>query len=273
MRTGITANDGDTRSGEGKLQDAGATPHLSHSRIQKYLTCPEQYWLYYVEKLRAKIENANLAFGSVIHFALAEYFRRKADAVATFKREWQALRDIELRYSRKQSWQGLNEKGVRLLETFCRYEAEKISKVISVETAFEFSLSNLSAPFIGTIDLIAEIEGKRTIVEFKTSVTDYEDHEVAMMDQLSAYTLAEPDAGQLAVCVLTKTATPQIEWHKTHRAPEQVLEYLEKVEIVVGQIDQQIFYKRPGKWCRQCEFLPVCLGDSQKANETLVQIV
>jgi hypothetical protein len=110
-------------------------------------------------------------------------------------------------------------------------------------------------------------------VEFKTSVTDYEDHEVALMDQLSAYTLAEPDAGQLAVCVLTKTATPQIEWHTTRRAPEQVLEYLEKVEIVAGQIDQRNFYKRPGKWCKKCEYLPVCVGDEKKTRETLVQIV
>ena len=27
-------------------------PHLSHSRINRYLLCPEQYRLYYVEKLR-----------------------------------------------------------------------------------------------------------------------------------------------------------------------------------------------------------------------------
>ena len=34
-------------------------------------------------------------------------------------------------------------------------------------------------------------------------------------------------------------------------------EYLEKVELVAEQIEQGNFYKRPGKWCRQCEFLPL----------------
>ena len=34
--------------------DQEPAPHLSHSRINRYLTCPEQYRLYYVEKLRPK---------------------------------------------------------------------------------------------------------------------------------------------------------------------------------------------------------------------------
>jgi hypothetical protein len=29
-------------------------PHLSHSRISRYLLCPEQYRLYYVENLRPR---------------------------------------------------------------------------------------------------------------------------------------------------------------------------------------------------------------------------
>ena len=30
-------------------------PHLSYSRINRYLTCPEQYRLYYLERLRPKV--------------------------------------------------------------------------------------------------------------------------------------------------------------------------------------------------------------------------
>lgn len=106
------------------------TPHLfSHTRIQKYLTCPEQYRLYYVERLRAKVESASLAFGAVMHLALAEHFRGKADPVAVFSREWQALQQIAIRYSRKDSWQSLKEKGEKLLQKFSRTEAMKISAV------------------------------------------------------------------------------------------------------------------------------------------------
>jgi len=105
--------------------DAEATPHLSYSRIQRYLTCPEQYRLYYIEGLRARVESASLAFGALVHLALAEYFRRKVDPVATFQREWQAIKGIELRYSRKDSWDSLLVKGERLLEKFLQEEAPK----------------------------------------------------------------------------------------------------------------------------------------------------
>jgi hypothetical protein len=56
------------------------------------------------------------------------------------------------------------------------------------------------------------------------------------------------------------------------RTPEQQIEYLCKMEIVAQQITEQAFYKRVGFWCRQCEFLPLCLGNKKKAKDTLVRI-
>jgi hypothetical protein len=85
--------------------------------------------------------------------------------------------------------------------------------------------------------------------------------------------LIEPDVEQAVVCVFVKTKKPRIEWHSTRRTPEQVIEYLNKVELISEQIGRQNFYKRPGKWCRQCEFLPVCLDDKRKMTETLVRII
>jgi hypothetical protein len=67
------------------------------------------------------------------------------------------------------------------------------------------------------------MEGKRTLVEFKTAAADYEDYEVALMDQLSAYQLAEPEIDRVAVCVFVKSKGPRIEWHATERTPEQVM--------------------------------------------------
>src|SRR5438552_18793772 len=62
-----------------KPLNAEATPHLSYSRLQKYLTCPEQHRLHYIERFRAKVESASLVFGSVMHLALAEFFRHGND--------------------------------------------------------------------------------------------------------------------------------------------------------------------------------------------------
>ena len=53
-------------------------PFISFSQINRYLTCPEWYRLYYIERLRLKIPKANLVFGSLIHLTLSHLFNAKA---------------------------------------------------------------------------------------------------------------------------------------------------------------------------------------------------
>src|SRR2546422_382029 len=79
--------------------DQEPAPHLSHSRINRYLTCPEQYRLYYVEKLRPRIESASLVFGVVIHAAIADLFRTGEDPVEHFARGWQNLKHSKSRFA------------------------------------------------------------------------------------------------------------------------------------------------------------------------------
>ncbi|MGA7796399.1 MAG: hypothetical protein WCA19_25505, partial [Candidatus Acidiferrales bacterium] len=50
------------------------------------------------------------------------------------------------------------------------------------------------------------------------------------------------------------------------------MQYLEKVDTISRAIRSEVFYRRPGKWCRQCEYLPVCTGDERKIRSTLVQL-
>ena len=78
--------------------------------------------------------------------------------------------------------------------------------------------------------------------------------------------------GQVALCVLVKTKEPRIEWHFAKRSADALAEYLEKVRLVSDDIAAGKFYKRPGRQCASCDFLPVCLGDKKKTQETLVRI-
>ncbi len=103
-----------------------STPHLSFSRVNRYLTCPEQYRLYYIENHRPKVESANLAFGALVRVALAEFFR-KADPIEGFLNEWAVLKDVPLDYGKRESWESLREKGEKLLRRFLFTEAPKRS--------------------------------------------------------------------------------------------------------------------------------------------------
>jgi CRISPR/Cas system-associated exonuclease Cas4 (RecB family) len=248
------------------------TPYLSHSRVSKYLHCPEQYRLYYVENLRPRFPAASLVFGQVIHQALAQLLRTKADPVQVFQRAWNALRGAGVTYGKRESWEQLARSGEVLLQTFVKEELSRIDDVLAVERGFTLTITSLPLPFVGVIDLLSGVDGRRTVTDFKTAGSRYEEHTVVLSDQLSAYSLAEPEAEEVALCVFMKTATPRIEWHRSNRAAPQLLEYLEKVRIVGEAIAAHHFYKRPGWWCGGCDYLPVCLRDTQKVRETLLQV-
>jgi RecB family exonuclease len=248
------------------------TPHLSHSRINRYLHCPEQYRLYYIEELRPRAPAVNLVFGKTIHQALAHFFRTGGDPMRFFADAWVPVHEIELTYGERESWEKLRASGEALLRKFVTEEAPQLSHIDAAEKPFEFEISDFDLPFVGVIDLIADLKGKRTVVDFKTSGSSYANHETALSDQLTAYQLAEPDASQAALCVLVKTKEPKIEWHFTTRTGAQMLEYLAKARLIACEIRAGHFYKRPGKWCGWCEFLPVCTGNAAKAKADLVQL-
>jgi CRISPR/Cas system-associated exonuclease Cas4 (RecB family) len=247
-------------------------PHLSHSRITKYLTCPEQYRLYYVEGLRSRVPSASLVFGSVVHSAMAQFFSGQADAVTWFMQEWDSVLGLALTYKPRETWETLRSAGHILLSRFLREELPRLGEVRAVEQPFVLSITDLDMPFVGVIDLVADVNGRRTVIDYKTSSSGYGIHEVNLSDQLTAYHLAEPEASQSAIWVLIKTKEPRIEWHPTGRTPAQLTEYLRKVRLVAGEIGDGKFYKRPGIWCTWCDYLPVCLGDQRKTEETLVNI-
>lgn len=250
----------------------GKLHHLSHSRVSKYLTCPEQYRLYYVENVRARVPGAALVFGQVIHQSLAELFLKKGDPIKHFQDTWNMLKAVKLDYSERESWEKLKAGGEGLIGKFVKDELPKLSRVTGIEKVFDLSITSLDQPFIGVIDLVAELNGTGTVVDFKTAGSAYDDHEADMSDQLTAYKLAEPGAEQLALCVLVKTKEPKIEWHVTSRTGDQLVEYLSKVGYVAQEITAGHFYKRPGKWCSWCDYLPVCLGNKRRAEETLVRV-
>ncbi len=250
---------------------APKTPHLSHSRINRYLQCPEQYRLYYLENLRPRFPSASLVFGQVLHEALASFFRNGTDPVESFLKSWRDAKQADLTYSDRESWEKLQNAGQGLLKKFLTEEVSKLGQIEAAERPFELDITNLDVPFVGVIDLIASVDGKRTVVDFKTSGSSYDEHEAALSDQLTAYQLAEPAAERAALCVLIKTKEPRIEWHLSTRTGEQLIEYLGKARLIASEIKASQFYKRPGKWCAWCDYLPVCLGDTRKTEKTLVK--
>src|SRR5699024_8106486 len=79
------------------------------SRLQKYETCPAQYWYQYERRLKTENTPANLVFGSKLHKALTEHVKGHAlgqfvDPVALFEQGWdQAMTDTAIEFSATQT--------------------------------------------------------------------------------------------------------------------------------------------------------------------------
>lgn len=245
-------------------------PHLSHSRVARYLTCPMQYRFHYIEGLRPLVPPASLEFGKVMHRALAHLLLGEGDPLECFRALWLEWKDTPLNYGFQGSWQKLSERGANLLQKFMDEELSGIESVEAVEMPFELSISNLDVPFVGVIDLIAQIAGRRVVVDFKTASAGFSDHDAPLSDQLSAYRLADPDADDAAYCVLRKTKEPRIDWHYAGSSADQLPTFIQKAETVGQQIACGQFYRRPGTQCQSCPFLGICLGHDPK--ESIVKV-
>jgi hypothetical protein len=146
-----------------------------------------------------------------------------------------------------------------------------ISRIIAVEKCFELGIAGLDMTIVGAIDLIADIDGISTVLDFKTSPCGYEKHAVALSDQLTMNRIAEPAIEQTGFCVLIKTKDSQIQWHASTRNKEKLSEILEKAEYVAQEIRADRYYRRPEKWCSWCDYLPVCIENGRKTEEALMQ--
>ena len=137
-----------------------------------------------------------MVFGTVIHLAIADLFRTGEDPVEHFRRDWETLKGTQLRYKNRESWDDFHTKGGKLVQKFLTEEAPKIRETLGVERKFELRMTLLDIPFIGSIDLTAVVNERKTVVDFKTAGSDYEDHEAELSDQLTAYALADPKASR-----------------------------------------------------------------------------
>src|SRR5213593_100068 len=115
-------------------------PHLSHSRINRYLHCPEQYRLYYIEGLRPRFPAASLIFGQIVHQALAQFFSTQTNPVASFLERWNAVKDSRLTYRDRESWEKLQATGQALLEKFLREDAPRLGDVHGAEHGFALDI-------------------------------------------------------------------------------------------------------------------------------------
>jgi CRISPR/Cas system-associated exonuclease Cas4 (RecB family) len=255
---------------------------LSHSKVNKYDFCPRAYRYYYIEGWKPKVKKPALLFGEAVDSAISAFFKIGNDPVMVFETAWRGLKESPIEWGKRNSWEGLLGIGKTLIERFVAEEALRFTEVVPENVqrrltadlpAGQAGLDGLTV--VGYPDLYGRVDGRITLVDFKTAQSSYDPDEVQLNEQLTAYwwlLLANGlPVDRVAFCVLLKLKEPRIEWHFAVRTQEEIAEYQDKLRLLATDIERGRFPKKTsscGQW-GGCEYLPLCLGHEVRIRETL----
>lgn len=251
--------------------------NLSFTKISTYEECGSKFKYRYINGFYPKKDSAGLVFGRIVHKVFERLFLNGEHPVQVFEKLWTEQKDKDLDYGKRDTWEKLMDSGIGLMELFLKEEKQRFLETYQVEDFLRFEVDPVTT-FWGRGDWIGRAElpeqGRvNVIVDFKTSGQKYNESEAHLSDQLTAYYKAAHkyrfEIDRVAIMALIKTKSPKIQWIVGERTQKEVDEYMAKVTHYNEQIYNGIFLRRTGVHCNWCDYMPLCLGDVEKAREEL----
>jgi hypothetical protein len=168
------------------------------SERQSFLTCRQQWYWSWVERLRAPGTSTALFFGDLVHQALAAYYipgrRRGPKPAVTFEQLYALSVQVEKIWDPDlETKVDLLEMGVNMLERYVEHwqEADKEYHVVASEQHFSVPIGTLMGKrvwYVGTVDGVWRHlpSGKIRFAEHKTAAAISRDA-LALNEQVGAY--------------------------------------------------------------------------------------
>jgi CRISPR/Cas system-associated exonuclease Cas4 (RecB family) len=249
----------------------------SYTQISQYLRCPRSYRYRYLDGWREKDTRAAMVFGRCFEKALGAYFEQRDSTLALFK-EWEAFRDAPFEYRRGESWDRLLHQGTHLLETFVREDRVSIRRPkenLQIKITRALARGN---DFVSYIDAIGELDGKRCVIDWKTTSSRYSEEPEGLLSldpQLVCYSWIS-GISDVAMVVFVRKQRPEIQYLKASISEEQRREFGRLVETTIGQVESGQFpghsgIRFPQNGCVSCPHLGLCLNDQQRIGLNLIR--
>jgi hypothetical protein len=250
---------------------------FSHTQISRYLRCPRSYRHRYLDGWKEKDSRASLCFGRCFEKALAAFFEGHDPGAALFK-EWGVYQGVELEYSQGDNWERMFRQGVQLLERLAQDDRIHIRQPRrNLQRKLVRSLSN-GNDFVAYLDAIGTLDGKRTLLEWKTTTARYPqepDGLLTLDPQLICYSWISGIA-DVAVVAFVRKRMSEIQYLKATITDAQRAEFGQLVTATVGQIEAGQFLPHsgirfPNNGCVSCADLGLCLGNQQLVDAKLIR--
>ena len=248
----------------------------SYTQISHYLACPRRYRHRYLDGWKEKDTRAAMLFGRAFELALGAYFRREDPGDALF-REWLACKNQDLQFSLRDTWDRMLEQGIMLLTRFCqdnRVQVQQPQHNLQVKITRSIARNN----FVAYIDAIGELDGKRCLLEWKTSSCRYAEEPeglLALDPQLVCYSWMTGIA-DVAQIVFVRKRMVEVQYLQTTISDEQRAEFGQLVEDTIRRIESTQFLPHSGvrfpqNPCSSCAYVGLCLGRQDLANGNLIR--
>ncbi len=256
-------------------------PHWSYSSLNQLLNiCSLQWFFERVAKLEKPFTPLPLSFGSAFHRTLEWYnLCRKegespsADVTADlFSDLWsrQSQEDRHIKYPEGADSDTVDAQGRSLVAHYVE-NVDNEERVVSVNETFAVPVAESPKPLIGELDLVAEKDGRRYIVDQKTSARRWPKDQADKSMQATCYSYAfrrlYPGHAPLVVFdVIVKNKQPVFERHTTTRSPDDE----RRLDTLIGQADSivtnETYYPHEQSFaCRDCPFAEPCKAWHRKA--------
>lgn len=254
-------------------------PHTSASALKTFLTCPRQYFFRYVERAVAAFRSASLAFGHAFHAAAGVHLLKSSELqavpldelVEAFRRVFMAelaegnvpvLFDDE-----EQSAGELLDKARDMLAVFVE-QFPLPSLVLGIEVPFElvlqhpFTSEGAELPLIGAMDVIAQFDTQRRVLEIKTGKRKWSADQVDYDLQPTIYRKAANDLGhqhtETELVVITKAKQPTLHRLPCARGQRDEVELVELALSVEQAVRAGVDNRRRDWHCQSCGYAQRC---------------
>jgi putative RecB family exonuclease len=247
-------------------------PTYSHSQLSTYETCPHQYKLAYINKIKTETEGIEAFMGSRVHDALEKLYRdlkvtklnSLEDLLTFYHQSWEKNWNEMVQVIRKQysaeDYRRLGEKCIT--DYYGRYYPFDQGRTLGIEENIYFPLEEEKGYSIrGFIDRVTLVDSSiLEIHDYKTSNRLPTKEDVESDRQLAFYQMGVAEKWQdirevrliwhyLAFDVeIQSSRTPE----ELHQLRQETLELIQKIER-----DRQ-FIAKEGPLCNWCDYQGFC---------------
>ena len=268
--------------------------YRSTSQRRTIKTCGWKYFLKYDQGWYSKVTKPGTLLGSITHKVIesavkaakgqsplvVESILAPSAFETNFHDLWDAIRDQPgIEWTPRRKFDVMRARGGAMAAKAATWILEHVDVHNAlVEQKLTFRLHDGSEELV-IVDLIAPIDGKMTVLDWKTSDREYDELRPELDEQLSAGQVAAEQTHQLRIeqvglGVLLWTGTPAVQaLIVPARQGMELAHFIASAKAIDDQILRKQFHKNPEacfQWGR-CEMYPLCYRSARAKVDELLE--